>query len=686
MAFTHIDCFSGPGGICTGFHAAGLETLVAIESVKSCVETYCANHPEVHVIHSDIRGVTAEQILPWIPDGGVDVVSSGMPCETFSTAGNKSRSFYDDRQFLFREGIRIAQIANAKMILFENVPAITTKTVEKGAKELIVDLLKKELEAAGYGNYIEVVLNAANYGVPQRRSRFFILAAKDKTLRLSFPPPTHKKAVTVREAFAGLPNVIPNTDTAVEEYTGESSPFAKRMRENGFWRSGEGMCGTVSYHMPMKHRACTLERFSLLGPGESLKDLFERFEGKEREELQTRRVLPKKMFIKRNYRLKLDEPSPTVTSHCLDEFVHPVFNRALTVRECARLQSFPDRYQFAGGPYLVPHIDRTVQDKYEQIGDAVPPLLAYAWGKKIVSLLEGEPEMLSDIRDHCGQIYADTYTAAKRRMESELLAASRSGVIPASKEGEIETAAQKEAIKTATVEGLKHYPGVEAALIWRAVYETHVHRKSGINNADTIAKVISADQSWKKSSGHAFEEMIKLLGTAALHGSGIDILLQRDLNTLIRAQELNNEPRDISWLKEQIRASVFDLYAVVRTPDGKRFCYGCIQSKTSVRDRVTRDREPSMQAMQSFFWSTIIVLDGDFLKLPKFISMVNGGTAEHAENGWHGMYVFSEQYSQDRIYSIDLDFKNFKEHAVTAANYWLTQRQWFNGQWRADHG
>lgn len=93
------------------------------------------------------------------------------------------------------------------------------------------------------------------------------------------------------------------------------------------------------------------------------------------------------MFIKRNVRLKLDEPSSTVTSHCLDEFVHPIYNRALTVRECARLQSFPDSYSFAG-PFLVPHVDRTVQDKYEQIGDAVPPLLAYAWGKTIKKIFE----------------------------------------------------------------------------------------------------------------------------------------------------------------------------------------------------------------------------------------------------------------------------------------------------------
>ena len=129
---THIDCFAGPGGICTGFHAAGLDTLVAIEYIKSCCDTYTRNHPEVHTIHSDIRKVVGEDILPYIPVGGVDIVSSGMPCETFSTAGNTSRSFYDDRQFLFREGIRIAQISNAKMILFENVPGITSKTVEKG--------------------------------------------------------------------------------------------------------------------------------------------------------------------------------------------------------------------------------------------------------------------------------------------------------------------------------------------------------------------------------------------------------------------------------------------------------------------------------------------------------------------------------------------------------------------------
>lgn len=388
MSFTHIDCFSGPGGICTGLHAAGFETKVAIEYIKSCIETYSKNHPEVHMIHSDIRNVKSEDIIPFIPEDGVDLVTSGMPCETFSTAGNTSRSFYDDRQFLFREGIRIAKSTNAKLILFENVPGITTKTVAKDSDELIVTVLKKELQEAGYSNFIEVILSATDFGVPQKRNRFFILASRFTEWKLTYPIAEHKKNVTVNNAFAGLPNVIANSNKEATEYNSDSSDFEKLMRNDSFWKRENPTPDKLTYQMPMKHRACTLKRFSLLKQGEGLKNLFERYEGEERENLQKERVLPKKLFIKRNYRLIPSEPSPTVTSHCLDEFVHPVYDRALTVRECARLQSFPDSYDFCGGPYIVPHIDRTVQDKYEQIGDAVPPLLAYAWGKEIIKILK----------------------------------------------------------------------------------------------------------------------------------------------------------------------------------------------------------------------------------------------------------------------------------------------------------
>lgn len=387
MALTHIDCFSGPGGICTGLHAAGFETLIAIEVIKSCVDTYAANHPEVHVIQSDIRNVTAEQILPYIPENGVDLVTSGMPCETFSTAGNSSRAAYDDRQFLFREGIRIAKIANARMILFENVPMITTKRIAKDSKKLVLDVLKEELAEAGYKNYKQFIIDAEKYGVPQKRKRFFILASKEPTDEISAPKPTTSVDVTVEDAFCDIPPVEANTWTENPNYLpGKSSEYTRLMQDDRFWRR-ETKEHKLLNHLPMNHRAYIIERFHILRQGEGLKGLFARLEPDELESLRKRKVVPKVVYVKRNYRLRWDEASPTVTSHALDEFVHPDQDRALTVRECARLQSFPDSYEFVGGPYLVAHDDRSQQDKYEQIGDAVPPLVAYAWGMHIKEIL-----------------------------------------------------------------------------------------------------------------------------------------------------------------------------------------------------------------------------------------------------------------------------------------------------------
>lgn len=241
---------------------------------------------------------------------------------------------------------------------------------------------------------------------------------------------------------------------------------------------------------------------------------------------------------------------------------------------------------------------------------------------------------------------------------------------------------QKKAIRDTTIEAMKIYTKMEPSDIWKAIYATHIHRKSGIIDKDIIDKVISADNSWKKSSGHAFEEMIKLLGNDVLEPHGISICLQKDLNHMIRDGEIHNEVRDISWLKEQIKSSVFDLYSLVQS-NGKTYVFGCIQSKTSIRDRVTRDREPSLHAMEAFFWSVALVLDGDFLKLNKFQNMVNGGTNEYVNNGWHGMYVFSNKFKGDRIYPTDINLKTFTDHAIKASQFWLNQRQWFDYNWRA---
>lgn len=246
----------------------------------------------------------------------------------------------------------------------------------------------------------------------------------------------------------------------------------------------------------------------------------------------------------------------------------------------------------------------------------------------------------------------------------------------------IEREAQKEAIKLSAIQTMKDYPYIEPNIIWNYIYTAHLFRKSGIRDIVVINKVISADQSWKKSSGTAFEDMIKQLGITQLHKDNIDIVLAKDLTEIINNKQLDNEERDIKWLKQQLNNSIFDLYAIVNV-ENKSYCYGCIQTKSSVRDRVTRDREPSVHAMENFFWSVIVVLDGDYLKVPKFKQMVNGGTQEFPKNGWHGLYVFTDTLNDNRIYPTNLELKNFKEHAIEAADYWLHQRQWFNRDWKA---
>lgn len=380
----HIDCFSGPGGICTGFHAAGINTIAAIEKVESCVQTYSANHPEVNVIHKDIRDVTKDDILKAIGSAKIDIITSGMPCETFSTAGATSRSHYDYRQQLYSEAIRIAKYVKAPYILFENVPAILTKKVEKNGSRLVIDDIKAELEDNGYTNYIQVVLKAIDFGVPQTRERFFLLATNKKRVNLSVPTPTCTKPTTVREAFAGLPPMEANEVDIKHSYTGEDTDYTKLLKDENFWKLAPNK--ELTYFNSPKHRSKTIERFSLIGTDESLYDIFQKFSEEQLKDLKQRKIITDKWFIQRNKRLDENKPSKTITSHCLDELIHPTLNRALSVRECARLQSFPDCYIFEG-PYIVPH-KSPIQDKYEQIGDAVPPLLAYAWGRTLHTIMK----------------------------------------------------------------------------------------------------------------------------------------------------------------------------------------------------------------------------------------------------------------------------------------------------------
>ncbi len=289
--------------------------------------------------------------------------------------------------------------------------------------------------------------------------------------------------------------------------------------------------------------------------------------------------------------------------------------------------------------------------------------------------------MDAEIKRYCVETYRGFYKSEYSRLLSEISDAE-GAVLNDERLNRIEAAAQKYAIKQSIIHGMRAYPN-HVSLLWHSIYEAHVYRKSGVDDLKIIREVVSADQSWKKSSGHAFEEVIRELATDAMGDLPVRFILQRELNTLIKADEIANEPRDISWLKEQVKGNIFDLFAIAMV-GGKKFCFGCVQCKTSIRDRVTRDRDPSIHAMDSYFWSIVFVLDGEFLRNPKFQHMVNGGSKEFPSNGWHGMYDVSSQFNVGRIYSLDHDFELLRNHSQKALNDWITQRQWFNREWIAE--
>ena len=186
--------------------------------------------------------------------------------------------------------------------------------------------------------------------------------------------------------------------------------------------------------------------------------------------------------------------------------------------------------------------------------------------------------MQDEIFNYCLSRYNSIYIDTKQRLEEDVINASRNHTVSASKAKEIETASQLQAIKETMKEGRLIYP-TNIPTLWANIYKAHLYRKSGISDPEIVSSVIAADQSWKASSGHAFEYMAKEIANLALSNTNLRFLLQRDLNDLIREGKLSNEVRDISWLKEQVDTDNYDLFAVGQVGEDI-YCFGCIQCKT----------------------------------------------------------------------------------------------------------
>jgi len=435
--YTYIDLFSGPGGLCTGFKNAGFKPLISVEISEWTVKTYAKNHNAqiipLHIlldnignlqsildnddrtclIHGDVKDVSDEIILEILQKkfntNTVDVVVGCPPCESFSMAGLRLEE--DDRNDLFSNILRIAHCVESKFIFFENVTGLLTKKrngIKGGQLQHIIDEFEKPDSDTG-NHFIlaskdtnDIRLLATNYGVPQKRDRVFLVGcnSKYKYNPFKYPKKTHGpnqqySYITVSGAIYNLPVIYSGEGNDSMSYDCVYSDSYKKGQISDsqykymrFIRGDEGVIpphlifdrNKITSHKAVGHMPYMVERFKNINQGESMRSAVERLISEGKEDIVLK-YFPKKLFAARGRTLKADEPSFTVTSHCLDEMLHPYNFRCLTPREAARLQTFPDWYEFEG-PYVVFH-SNPQQDRYEQIGDAVPVLLAYKLAKEL---------------------------------------------------------------------------------------------------------------------------------------------------------------------------------------------------------------------------------------------------------------------------------------------------------------
>lgn len=353
---TVIDLFCGAGGLSEGFRQAGFHVLAGQDYDDQAGATFAATHPEATFIGGPIQDVTPQQLLKAAgkKKGEIDVIVGGPPCQGYSVY-NHQRGERDPRAGLFREYLRIVKGIQPRWLVMENVTGITS--IAGGG---IVREIFDGMQSLGYRVDMKV-LRAEEYGVPQERRRVFFIATRSDAPIL-FPEPTHGPNllpfVTVWDAISDLPK-LENGDKAVPR------AYGKRP-QNGYQAMLRGDCAIVQNHSASRLARINEERMRHIPPGGSWRDIpFD--------------LLPAGMkkakrsdHTKRYGRPRKTDLACTILTKCdvhWGAYIHPVQNRSLTVREAARLQSFPDFFTFQGSS----------TEQYVQVGNAVPPLL----GKRV---------------------------------------------------------------------------------------------------------------------------------------------------------------------------------------------------------------------------------------------------------------------------------------------------------------
>lgn len=363
-----FELFSGAGGLSLGFTMSGkFKIIAANEILKDAGLAYQMNHPDTKVLIKDIRDLSESEILSILQENinNIDVVIGGPPCQAYSTAGKRLMS--DPRAELFQEYIRVLKILSPKVFVFENVKGLLSMQNGKLFPRII-----EEFENLGYSTTYKI-LNSADFGVPQQRERVIIVGTKLKKA-FEFPSPTHRNPdlphdmftaklpvyVTLGEAIGDLPHL--NNNDKEETYL--SDP---QNEYQAFMRSE--VKGKLTEHSSPNNSEWLQKIMATLPEGGSPKDL--------PDDLK-----PKSGFGNSYCRLWWNKPSTTITRNLgtpsSARCIHPKDARPLSTREGARLQSFPDNYKFYGSRGA----------KNLQIGEAVPPLLAYALAKKLGEYLD----------------------------------------------------------------------------------------------------------------------------------------------------------------------------------------------------------------------------------------------------------------------------------------------------------
>lgn len=346
-----IDLFSGCGGFSYGFESAGYNVILGVDNEPSALKTFEKNHKHSKGLMLDLhKDETIEEIINEIGDRDIDVVIGGPPCQGFSLSG--TRDEYDDRNSLFYAFFKLAKRINPKAIVIENVTGIINLYKGKARKEIY-----RLCDEMGY-TCIHKLLYAPDYGVPQIRKRVFFVALRKDIGEFEFPKAkyTESKYVTCEQAISDLPTLESDLGNELSEYImAPTSEYQKLMR-NGNKK--------LFNHVGTKHTDHVVDVISQVPEGGNHKDL-------------PPGVGDSRKFNEAWTRYHSKKPSKTIDTGHRNHF-HYKLNRVPTVRENARLQSFPDDFIFVG--------NKTQQNK--QVGNAVPPLLGKAIGEKLKNYLK----------------------------------------------------------------------------------------------------------------------------------------------------------------------------------------------------------------------------------------------------------------------------------------------------------